>query len=185
MAELDLVPTGGRWGRSPACVNRLAGYSPARSQRAIRTTRKTLDRISSWPTGTSCVESKEPNQAALWQSNVTLNPTFFREVTTYRCHRFASAESPQTLAARAPIFMLAHVPVELPQSGQGDPVAGAANAFGRATPRMPRAARLQEEFPEAVAQGAARVPTCQGYRGDQRLELKPSRTHIPKVLDNP
>lgn len=82
MHELDLMPTGGRWGsitRLREQMKRLfaaavsASYSDDEMDAGLMFS--IVDRYQLW------WQPKEPAQAALWQSSLTLNKQFFDEVT--------------------------------------------------------------------------------------------------------
>lgn len=82
MQELDMVPTGGRWGsitRLRDQVERLATSSIhlyKSNDRQFQAKNFTLfDEIDLW------WEPKKPDQSALWQSTLTLNKSFFDEIT--------------------------------------------------------------------------------------------------------
>lgn len=82
MRELDLVPTGGRWGS----ITRLKDQTK-------RLFSSTVTAIYEDPTKTGIIgyrladqailwwDAKRPDQAALWQSSVLLTDPFFREIT--------------------------------------------------------------------------------------------------------
>ena len=84
MAELGLVPTGGRWGSITALreqTKRLFACS-------ILTTHETEER---WRMASVKIADKaelwwnptQPAQTALWRSSVTLSETFFQEIISY------------------------------------------------------------------------------------------------------
>jgi hypothetical protein len=81
MRELDLVPTGGRWGsitRLKEQTKRLfassitAIYEQGQGTQIIN--QAVADRAVFW------WHPKEPNQAALWKSTITLTDNFYREI---------------------------------------------------------------------------------------------------------
>lgn len=84
MAELDLMPTGGRWGtitRLKDQMKRLFGASIS----------CTYDDGNHWaiknisPVSTADLwwNPKQPNQATIFESTLTLNEDFFKEITTH------------------------------------------------------------------------------------------------------
>jgi hypothetical protein len=187
MAQLDLMPTGGRWGtitRLREQTKRL--FACAISAEFSNATRDTganffiAERYDLW------WQPKQPDQAALWQSTVTLSPTFFREVTTYpvpvdlRALK-ALKRSPLALdiycwlTYRLSYLKVARViPWAALQmqfgSGYADDAQGGRN-FKRAF--------LRELKKVRVVYGAANVGSS-----EHGLELRPSRTHIP-LLPSP
>jgi hypothetical protein len=81
MRQLDLVPTGGRWGSITRLRNqteRLFASSVTAIYRDRQRTRienrAVIDSADLW------WHPKEPNQGSLWQSTVTLSEPFFREI---------------------------------------------------------------------------------------------------------
>jgi Plasmid encoded RepA protein len=182
MAELDLVPTGGRWGT----ITRLRGQTRRLFSCAIAANYSdgskdfgqnffVADKYELW------WSPKEPHQSALWQSNVTLNPTFFREVTTYpvpidlRALK-ALKRSPLALDIYCWLtYRLSYLkgPKVIPwgalqlQFGSGYPQDGQGlRNFKKAFLRELKKVRLVYQ--------AAKVGSS-----DRGLELRPSRTHIP------
>jgi len=82
MAQLDLIPTGGRWGtitRLRDQMRRLFASTVSCTYEAPGTwaleTVTIADRARLW------WDPKQPDQAALWASSVTLSDRFFHEVT--------------------------------------------------------------------------------------------------------
>ena len=79
MRQLDLAPTGGRWGTIPRLRDQMRRlFSSAISVRyadprfeALRTTTVADEAVLWW-------DPKQPDQAALWQSTVTLSEPFYR-----------------------------------------------------------------------------------------------------------
>lgn len=83
MKQLDLVPTGGRWGsitRLRQQMKRLftASISCAYNDqsRASGINMQVAEEYTLW------WEPKQPEQAALWESTITLNKRFYDEITT-------------------------------------------------------------------------------------------------------
>ena len=81
MRQLDLVPTGGRWGSITRLRNqteRLFASSVTAIDRDRQRTRienrAVIDSADLW------WHPKEPKQGSLWQSTVTLSEPFFREI---------------------------------------------------------------------------------------------------------
>jgi len=82
MRQLDLVPTGGRWGsitRLREQMKRLFTASISCSyedeSRAAGINMQVAEEYSLW------WEPKQPEQATLWESTITLNKRFFDEIT--------------------------------------------------------------------------------------------------------
>ena len=83
MKQLDLMPTGGRWGsitRLKQQMQRLftASISCAYNDqsRAAGINMQVAEEYNLW------WEPKQPEQATLWESTITLNKRFFDEITT-------------------------------------------------------------------------------------------------------
>jgi hypothetical protein len=82
MAQLDLIPTGGRWGT----ITRLRDQM---RRLFASTVSCTYDAPGTWALETVTIadrarlwwDPKQPAQAALWASSVTLSDRFFHEVT--------------------------------------------------------------------------------------------------------
>jgi hypothetical protein len=182
MAELDLVPTGGRWGsitRLRAQTRRLfscaisANYSDGSTD--FGQNFFVADKFELW------WSPKEPNQAALWQSNVTLNPTFFREVTTYPVPidlRALKALKRSPLALD--IYCWLTYRLSYLKDHKVIPWGALQLQFGSGYPQDGQGLRnfkkafLREMKKVRVVYRAAKVASSE--RG---LELRPSRTHIP------
>jgi hypothetical protein len=84
MRELDLVPTGGRWGT----ITRLRSQMERLFSCAISCTYSgpegwALKNISITSEVSLWWEPKEPSQAALWESTLKLTEEFFKEVTSH------------------------------------------------------------------------------------------------------
>lgn len=83
MRQLDLVPTGGRWGS----ITRLRQQMKRLFTASISCTYKDQSRTSGINMQvaeeyTLWWEPKQPEQATLWESTITLNRRFFDEITT-------------------------------------------------------------------------------------------------------
>lgn len=182
MAELDLVPTGGRWGT----ITRLRGQTRRLFSCAISANYSdgskdfgqnffVADKYELW------WSPKEPNQAALWQSNVTLNPTFFREVTTYPVPidlRALKALKRSPLALD--IYCWLTYRLSYLKSYKVIPWGALQLQFGSGYPQDGQGLRnfkkafLRELKKVRLVYQAAKVGSS-----DRGLELRPSRTHIP------
>jgi hypothetical protein len=182
MAELDLVPTGGRWGT----ITRLRGQTRRLFSCAIAANYSdgskdfgqnffVADKYELW------WSPKEPHQAALWQSNVTLNPTFFREVTTYPVPidlRALKALKRSPLALD--IYCWLTYRLSYLKGHKVIPWGALQLQFGSGYPQDGQGLRnfkkafLRELKKVRLVYQAAKVGSS-----DRGLELRPSRTHIP------
>ena len=182
MAELDLVPTGGRWGT----ITRMRGQTRRLFSCAISANYSdgskdfgqnffVADKYELW------WSPKEPHQAALWQSNVTLNPTFFREVTTYPVPidlRALKALKRSPLALD--IYCWLTYRLSYLKGYKVIPWGALQLQFGSGYPQDGQGLRnfkkafLRELKKVRLVYQAAKVGSS-----DRGLELRPSRTHIP------
>jgi hypothetical protein len=188
MAELDLVPTGGRWGtitRLREQTRRLfscaisANYSD--DSKDFGQNFFVADRYELW------WSPKEPNQAALWQSNVTLNPTFFREVTTYPVPidlRALKALKRSPLALD--IYCWLTYRLSYLKAARVIPWPALQMQFGAGYPDNAQGLRdFKKNFLKQLRKVLLVYRHAKVAEGVNGLELKPSRTHIPKTLDSP
>ena len=84
MAELDMMPTGGRWGSITRLKDQTARLFASTVSATYRDKKsqteagfRLADRSTLW------WDAKEPDQAALWQSSVRLSETFYNEVIAH------------------------------------------------------------------------------------------------------
>ena len=177
MRELDLIPTGGRWGSITRLKNqtqRLFSTSVdcfyTSEDRTGMVGYRFADKAMLW------WHPKAPNQAALWQSTVSLSEPFFREVTEHpvpidmRALR-ALKRSPMALDMYAWLtYRMSYLnkQTEIPWGAL-------AEQFGSDYARLRdfKSAFLREMRKVLAVYPAARV--TEGHRG---LLLKPSRPHI-------
>jgi hypothetical protein len=186
MAQLDLMPTGGRWGsitrlreqtkRLFSCAIAAEFSSDARDAGMNFFVAESYDLW--W-------QPKQPDQVALWQSTVTLNPTFFREVTTYpvpidlRALR-ALKRSPLALD----IYCWLTYRLSYLKGARVIPWAALQMQFGSGYPQDSQGLR---NFRRAFLRELGKVRTVYGEAkvgsSERGLELRPSRTHIPSLVD--
>ena len=177
MRELDLIPTGGRWGSITRLKNqtqRLFSTSVdcfyTSEDRTGMVGYRFADKAMLW------WHPKAPNQAALWQSTVSLSEPFFREVTEHpvpidmRALR-ALKRSPMALDMYAWLtYRMSYLnkQTEIPWGAL-------AEQFGSDYARLRdfKSAFLREMRKVLAVYPAARV--TEGHHG---LLLKPSRPHI-------
>ncbi len=84
MTQLDLVPTGGRWGTITRLKDQMARLFTCTISATYQDNAKFLDegfRIAD--TVKLFWSPQDPAQAALWQSNITLSESFFKEVINH------------------------------------------------------------------------------------------------------
>ena len=177
MRELDLIPTGGRWGsitRLKSQTQRLFSTSVdcfhTSEDRTGMVGYRFADKAMLW------WHPKAPDQAALWQSTVSLSEPFFREVTEHpvpidmRALR-ALKRSPMALDMYAWLtYRMSYLnkQTEIPWGAL-------AAQFGSDYARLRdfKSAFLREMRKVLAVYPAARV--TEGHHG---LLLKPSRPHI-------
>jgi len=184
MRELDLVPTGGRWGsitRLKDQTKRLFAATVSceydTKDRHDRVNMKIASRATLW------WAPKKPDQAALWQSTVTLDQDFFNEITSspvpvdMRALK-ALKRSPMALDIYSWLtYRMSYLrkPTEIPwpamqaQFGAGYP----SDAKGRGN--FKRAFRTHLRKIRVV------YPDVDVRPGVKVLELRPSQTHIRKL----
>ena len=177
MRELDMMPTGGRWGS----ITRLK----TQTQRLFSTTvdcfytseertgmvgYRIADRAMLW------WHPKAPDQAALWQSTVSLSEPFFREVVEHpvpvdmRALR-ALKRSPMALDMYAWLtYRMSYLSrtTEIPWGAL-------AAQFGSDYARL---RDFKGAFLGELRKVLAVYPAARATEGDRGLVLKPSRPHI-------
>jgi hypothetical protein len=186
MRQLDMVPTGGRWGsigRLKDQTQRLFSASiTAIYQDADKTAMlgyRVADKALLW------WNAKDPMQGSLWESTVSLTAQFFEEVTTrpvaidMRALR-GLKKSPLALDVYCWLtFRMSYLekPTEISWAAlQGQ--------FGAGYPRTAQGMRhFRAHFLPALEKvllvypGATAAPTLAGIR------LSPGRPHVPKLAD--
>jgi hypothetical protein len=81
MRQLDLVPTGGRWGTIPRLRKQMQSLFASTVSCSVHDPGRWSEAGFRIASGTDLWwDPKAPNQAALWQSTVTLSPDFFAEI---------------------------------------------------------------------------------------------------------
>jgi hypothetical protein len=179
MRELEMVPTGGRWGSITRLKNQTARLFSStvsasyqdKSKRAEMGYRLTDKSVLWW-------DAKEPEQAGLWRSTVTLTQPFYREIV----------EHPVPIDMRA-IKALKKSPMALDiycwlthrnsyaKKASVIPWEALAMQFGSnyAQVRQFKAAFLTELRKVVTVYGMVQVEAT-----DNGLMVKPSLTHIPR-----
>lgn len=177
MRELDLVPTGGRWGT----ITRLRSQMERLFSCAISCTYSgpegwALKNISITSEVSLWWEPKEPDQVALWQSTLRLTEEFFKEVTTHPVPidmRALKALKKSPLALDV-YFWLTYRMSYL-KADTVIPWNKLAAQFGADYKR-------DRDFKDSFTRALRKVLTVyQGVQVDSTqdgLQLKPSRTHI-------
>jgi hypothetical protein len=184
MSELDLVPTGGRWGtitRLRQQTRRLfscaisANYSDA--SKDFGQNFFVADKYELW------WSPKDLHQAALWQSNVTLNPTFFREVTTYPVPidlRALKALKRSPLALD--IYCWLTYRLSYLKAARVIPWPALQMQFGSGYPDDGQGLRnFRKAFLRELKKVRVVYPNAKTAPSENGLELRPSRTHIPML----
>lgn len=84
MSELDLMPTGGRWGTITRLREQMKRLFVCSIQGTWEDKRRSVgENIQIAAKWNLWWDSKEPEQATLWQSTVTLGQEFFEEITNH------------------------------------------------------------------------------------------------------
>ena len=183
MAELDLAPTGGRWGTIPRLrdqMTRLFGCSISCSYTADHAFElenvNIAERASLWWT------PQKPEQAALWESTVTLSDRFFREIT----------ENPIPIDFRAlkalkrsPMALDVYLWITYRMSYVSRPTAIPWTAlqlqFGADYPATAQGRRdFKKSFVKALSKVAVVYPEARLDTTPYELLLKPSRLHVAR-----
>ena len=177
MRELDMLPTGGRWGSIPRLktqTKRLfsctisADYDDG--QKTILQGHRIADQAVLW------WDAKEPSQATIWNSTVTLSPAFYKEVIDHPIPvdlRALKALKQSPLALDLYVWLTHRM-----------------SYLGRRTEIPWGALRLQfgsdysrlRDFKSALVKALSKVelvyPEAQLSTGKLGLVLKPSPTHV-------
>ena len=180
MRELDLIPTGGRWGsitRLKSQTQRLFSTSVdcfyTSEDRTGMVGYRIADKAMLW------WHPKAPDQAALWQSTVSLSEPFFREVTEHpvpidmRALR-ALKRSPMALDMYSWLtYRMSYLnkQTEIPWGAL-------AAQFGSDYARL---RDFKSAFLREMRKVLAVYPAARVTEGDNGLLLKPSRPHIAAI----
>jgi len=179
MRELDLVPTGGRWGsitRFKEQTRRLFSSTvTAVYEQADRTAilnQAIADKAILW------WDPKSPDQAALWKSTVTLSEQFFREVTEHPVPvdmRAIKALKRSPLALD--VYVWASYRASYAKKPSTIPWAALAMQFGSDYGRL---RDFKAAFSTELAKVAVIYPALQFDVTDAGLVVKPSPPHISR-----
>jgi len=179
MRQLELVPTGGRWGtitRLREQMTRLFACSVSctysDNDRDVGAGYRIAREYSLW------WEPKEPAQAALWKSSVTLSSDFFEEVT-----RYPIPIDMRALKAlrRSPLALDIYCWLTYRMSYLKDltiiPWPLLVAQFGAG---YKRERDFREAFVDALKKVLTVYPGANVESAPQGLQLKPSKTHIAR-----
>jgi hypothetical protein len=182
MAQLDLMPTGGRWGtitRLREQTKRL--FTCAITAEFSNGTRDTganffvAERYDLW------WQPKQPDQAALWQSTVTLNQMFYREVTNYPVPvdlRALKALKRSPLALD--IYCWLTYRLSYLKAARVIPWGALQLQFGSGYADDAQGSRdFRKNFLKQLRKVQVVYPRAKAFPVEIGLEIKPSRTHIP------
>jgi hypothetical protein len=182
MAQLDLMPTGGRWGtitRLREQTRRL--FTCAITAEFSNGTRDTgtnffvAERYDLW------WQPKQPDQAALWQSTVTLNPTFYREITNYPVPvdlRALKALKRSPLALD--IYCWLTYRLSYLKAARVIPWDALQMQFGSGYADDAQGSRdFRKNFLKQLRKVQVVYPRARAFPVEMGLEIKPGRTHIP------
>ncbi len=183
MAELGLTATGGRWGSIPRLRDQMARLMACsisctwENERALAFENINIaDHANLW------WAPKSPDQAALWESTITLSEKFFRECT----------ENPIPIDLRA-LKALKRSPMALDvyvwlayrmsflKGNTAIPWATLQLQFGADYPTTPQGRRdFKKKFLKALAKVHLVYPEARLEPDPYHLILKPSRLHISR-----
>lgn len=179
MRELDLVPTGGRWGTITRLRNqmqRLFSTSISCTYNGDRQWASTGFRIADethlwW-------HPKDPDQLDLWQSTVTLGSRFFQELVNHpvpvdmRALK-ALRRSPMALDLYCwLIYRLGYL--------RRDTIIPWPSLQAQFGADYARSRAFKEKFIESLRKVLTTYPEAKAYITEQGLFIKPSRTHIKR-----
>ena len=182
MSQLDLIPTGGRWGTISALRDRMKRLFSC----SISCTYE--DDTQEYGLGYRIAKEyrlwwdpKNPDQSALWESSVTLSQDFFDEII----------DRPVPIDMRA-LKALKHSPMALDiycwltyrmsylKKNMEIPWAGLQAQFGASYPTTPRGQRdFKRNFLKHLRTVLIAYPQAKVSEGSYGLLLKPSKPHIP------
>ncbi len=186
MTELDLVPTGGRWGTIPRLRTQMqrlfsctisCNYADPQGNGTAGLNFMIADSYAMW------WHPLEPNQVGLWQSHVSLGSRFFEEVIAHnvpidRRALRALRRSPLALDIYTWLtYRMSYLsrPTEIPWEAL-------AAQFGSDYSNLKH---FKPEFRTALKKVLIQYPNAKVGEGKYGLVLKPSPSHIQVFLKNP
>lgn len=180
MNEIGLVPTGGRWGSIPRLQTQLRRLFASRiyctydgQGTALGSGIDVASRYQLW------WDPKDPNQAALWQSTVTLGHEFFDEIIS---HPVPVDTGALRALKRSPLALDLYVWMTHRYSYLDKPTlipwVALHGQFGADYGRL---RKFREKIAEALHKVAAVYPEARFDPSDAGLRLIPSKTHVGKL----
>lgn len=186
MTELDLVPTGGRWGTIPRLRSQMqrlfsctisCNYADPQGGGAAGVNFLIADSYAMW------WKPQDPNQAALWQSFVTLGNRFFDEIIAHnvpidRRALRALRRSPLALDIYTWLtYRMSYLsrPTEIPWGAL-------AAQFGADYSSLKH---FKPEFRAALKKVLLQYPSARVGEGKYGVTLQPSPSHIKGILKRP
>lgn len=180
MGEIGLAPTGGRWGTIPRVQGQLRRLFASRifctldgDHSSMGTSLDVASRYQLW------WDPKDPNQATLWQSTVTLGEDFFNEIIN---HPVPIDTMALGMLKRSPLALDLYVWLTYRYSYLDKPVLipwpSLQGQFGADYGRM---RSFREKVLEALRKVSALYPEARFDVTPGGLRLLPSKTHIGKM----
>lgn len=186
MTELDLVPTGGRWGTIPRLRSQMqrlfsctisCNYSDPQGRGAAGINFLIADSYAMW------WKPQEPDQAALWESFVTLGDRFFDEIIAHnvpidRRALRALRRSPLALDIYTWLtYRMSYLsrPTEIPWEAL-------AAQFGSDYSNLKH---FKPEFRFALKKVLLQYPSVRVGEGQYGVTLQPSPSHVKGILKTP
>ena len=180
MAEIGLVPTGGRWGTIPRLQGQLRRLLSSRifctyddAHSSLGAGMDVASRYRLW------WDPKDPHQATLWQSTVTLGQEFFDEVIERPVPIDTQA---LRVLKRSPLALDLYVWMTYRYSYLNKPVNVPWSALhGQFGADYARLRKFRENFNDALKKVASVYPEARFEVVDSGFRLKPSPTHVGKL----
>ncbi len=187
MRQLGLVPTGGRWGS----ITRLREQIKRLFTASISCTYKDINRIAGinmqvadeynlwW-------EPKQPKQATLWESTITLNKRFFDEITNSPIPLDMDAlkalkRSPMALD----IYCWLTYRMSYLKKKVEIPWLALQTQFGSNYAKGAQGTRnFKRHFLQELKKVSCVYSGANTENGENGLVLKPSKTHVPLIICN-
>ena len=184
MADLDLVPTGGRWGTIPRLRSQMqrlftctigCNYADPQKGGAAGINMQIAESYAMW------WKPQDPDQAALWQSFVTVGNRFYEEIIAHNVpidRRVLRALRRSPLALDVYTWLTYRMsylsrPTEIPWESL-------ASQFGSDYANLKH---FKPEFRAALAKVLLQYPTARVGEGKHGVTLQPSPTHVRGILN--
>jgi hypothetical protein len=180
MDEIGLTATGGRWGTIPRLHNQLLRLFASRvfctydgEHSSMGAGLDVASRYQLW------WDPKDPHQATLWQSTVTLGQEFFDEIID---HPVPIDTMALRVLKRSPLALDLYVWMTYRYSYLDKPVLVPwLSLHGQFGADYIRLRKFREKMLEALSKVSALYPEARFEASDTGLRLLPSKTHVGKL----